>query len=70
VAIALAALAALWFVNSNLHVLAAVPVILLASRLDLHLPRRRWLFYAYYPLHLAALWLLRIPMSKAGYLFF
>ena len=34
------------------------------------LPRLRWAFYAYYPLHLAALWLIRIPMSKAGYLFF
>ena len=26
--------------------------------------------WAYYPLHLASLWLIRIPMSKAGYLFF
>ena len=69
-ALAFATLAALWFVNSNLWALAAVPVLLLASRFDLRLPRPRWLFYAYYPLHLATLWLLRIPMSKAGYLFF
>ena len=39
------------------------PVVYLISGL-------RWAFYAYYPLHLAALWLIRIPMSKAGYLFF
>ena len=37
VAIALAALAVLWFVNSNLWALAAVPVLLLVSRLDLRL---------------------------------
>ena len=37
VGIALAALAVLWFVNSNLWVLAAVPVLLLVSRLDLRL---------------------------------
>ncbi|WP_277957831.1 TraX family protein [Burkholderia plantarii] len=37
---------------------------------DVRVPRLRWAFYAYYPLHLASLWLIRIPMSKAGYLFF
>ena len=68
--IALLALASLWFINRNLWALAAVPLLLVASRLDLPMPRLRWAFYAYYPLHLAALWLIRIPMSKAGYLFF
>ena len=41
-----------------------------AAHVDVRLPRLRWAFYAYYPLHLVALWLIRIPMSKAGYLFF
>ncbi|HAN1481843.1 TPA: conjugal transfer protein TraX [Escherichia coli] len=68
--IAVLACAALWFINRNLWALAALPVIFLASRVDLRLPRLRWAFYAYYPLHLAVLWLIRIPMSKAGYLFF
>ncbi|MCW2314150.1 TraX family protein [Rhodoferax antarcticus] len=54
----------------NLWALAAVPVVLAASLLDLRVPRLRWVFYGYYPLHLFALWLIRIPMSKAGYLFF
>ena len=45
-------------------------VILAASVVDLRVPRMRWAFYAYYPIHLAALWLIRIPMGKAGYLFF
>lgn len=64
------ALATLWFVSGNLWALATLPLILIASRVDLHVPRLRWLFYAYYPAHLAALWLIRIPMRKAGYLFF
>lgn len=69
-AVALLACAALWFINRNLWALAALPVLFLASRVDVRVPRLRWAFYAYYPLHLAALWLIRIPMSKAGYLFF
>nr|BAC81999.1 TrbP [Delftia acidovorans] len=67
-AVAVLACAALWFVNRNLWALAALPVLFLASRVDVRVPRLRWAFYAYYPLHLASLWLIRIPMSKAGYL--
>ncbi len=67
---AVLACVALWPVNGNLWSLAAVPLVLVASRVEFHMPRLRWAFYAYYPLHLAALWLIRIPMSKAGYLFF
>ncbi len=55
---------------SRARALAALPLVLAASRVDLPMPRLRWAFYAYYPLHLAALWAIRIPMSKAGYLFF
>ncbi|SDY50951.1 TraX family protein [Nitrosomonas halophila] len=67
--VALLALATLWFINRNLWALAVLPLLLVASRLDLPMPRLRWVFYTYYPLHLAVLWLIRIPMSKAGYLF-
>jgi len=69
-AVGLTALLALWFINSNLWSLAAVPIIVAASLIKLRMPRLRWVFYAYYPLHLFALCLIRIPMSKAGYLFF
>lgn len=69
-ALTLSALAALWFINGNLWALVAVPGVLAASLVDLRVPRLRWVFYGYYPLHLFALWLIRIPMSKAGYLFF
>lgn len=66
----LASCAALWFINGNFWALAALPLVVVAMRVDICLPRLRWVFYAYYPLHLTALWLIRIPMSKAGYLFF
>ena len=69
-ALALSALAALWFISSNLWALLALPVVLVSSLADLRIPRLRWVFYAYYPVHLFALCLIRIPMSKAGYLFF
>jgi len=68
--VALLACAGLYFINRNLWAMVALPVLVLASRIDLRLPRLSWAFYAYYPLHLFVLWLIRIPMSKAGYLFF
>jgi len=51
--------AALVLVNFNAWALAAVPVVLLARRVDLRVPRLRWMFYAVYPLHLTVLWWLR-----------
>ncbi|KTT27466.1 conjugal transfer protein TraX [Pseudomonas oryzihabitans] len=68
--VALSACVGLWFINRNLWALTSLPALWLASNVDLRMPRLRWAFYAYYPLHLGVLWLIRIPMSKAGYLFF
>lgn len=45
-------------VNGNLYALLALPVAWGVSRLDLHLPRNRWVFYVFYPAHLAVLALL------------
>ena len=67
--VAVIACAALGFINGNMWALAVLPVLLAATCFDLRMPRLRWAFYAYYPLHLGALWLIRIPMSHAGYLF-
>ena len=55
----LVGLAALFYINMNLWALAALPLIVLASRVDLPVPRLRWVFYAFYPLHLAGIWLVR-----------
>jgi len=65
-AVALLACAGLWFTNGNLWALASVPLILPATRLNLHLPRLRWAFYAYYPLHLGVIWLIRSTMGDVG----
>ncbi|UTH36154.1 TraX family protein [Pseudomonas sp. KHPS1] len=65
----LLSLAALCQINGNAWAFAVLPLVLVATQIGPALPRWRWLFYAYYPLHLLALWLIRIPMAKAGYLF-
>ena len=69
-ALAFASLGCLGFVNGNLWALAALPLIVIAALVDASVPRLRWMFYIYYPLHLLILSVIRIPMSKAGYLFF
>lgn len=47
----------LWFVNANLWALAAVPVLFALRWWPVVLPRAKWMFYAFYPLHLAVFWL-------------
>jgi hypothetical protein len=45
--------------SGNAWAFAAVPIVLMASSLDLTVPRLRWVFYAAYPLHLTILWCTR-----------
>jgi hypothetical protein len=54
----LACLVLLWFVNGDLWALAAVPVLFALRWWSVVLPRAQWVFYAFYPLHLAAFWLI------------
>lgn len=49
-------LAALSVVNGSHWAMAAVPVLALASFWRAPLPRARWFFYAFYPLHYTAIW--------------
>ena len=56
---ALAGLVALYVINKNLWALAALPLVVLASRIETPVHRMRWVFYAFYPLHLAIIWLVR-----------
>ncbi|MGQ3054517.1 MAG: TraX family protein [Roseateles sp.] len=53
-----ASCAALWVINRNHWALAALPLVLLADKVTLRVPRIRWAFYAFYPLHLSVIWLL------------
>lgn len=43
--------------------LAAIPVIMITTKVDFKLPRLRWIFYAYYPLHFAVLLIIRLLME-------
>jgi hypothetical protein len=54
-----AALIALRLINGNDFALLGIPVLALASFWWWPLPRARFVFYAFYPLHLTALWLLQ-----------
>lgn len=42
-------------INGNHWAVATVPIILITSKIHVNLPRLKWLFYAYYPLHLVIL---------------
>jgi len=67
---AVLACASLWYINDNFYALLSFPLVLILSRFPFALPRFKWFFYAFYPLHLYALMIIRVPMAKAGYLFF
>ena len=54
-----AATAALYIINRNMWALASLPVIFLATRIDVRVPRLRHVFYVYYPLHLLVIWLIQ-----------
>lgn len=45
---------------TNVWALAAIPLLLLMAKLQPTVPRVRWVFYAFYPAHLLAIWLLRV----------
>ena len=51
------ALASLWIVNRNFAALTVLPLLWGATRVDVPLERSRWIFYAFYPLHLTVIWL-------------
>lgn len=50
------AAAGLTAVNGNFYAVLALPLLLLAPKVDLGVPRWRYVFYAYYPMHLTVIW--------------
>lgn len=47
-------------VNASTWALAAFPIIFASSHVTLAAPRLRYVFYAYFPLHLGVLWAIRL----------
>ena len=46
----------LYFVNGNFWALAVVPLLAILRMWTFELPRMRWFFYVFYPLHLVLFW--------------
>lgn len=67
--VAIISCAALHFINLNYFALLALPVIGFCLYFSPNIIRFKYFYYAYYPLHLFVLLLIRIPMGKAGYFF-
>ncbi len=68
--VAIVSCVALGLINKNMWALAVFPLLMAANKIDFKIPRCRWVFYGFYPLHLGVIYIIRIQMSKAGYLFF
>jgi hypothetical protein len=58
----LAAATALALINQNFWALGGVAIVAASSFMRVEVPRVRWFFYAYYPAHLGALWLVQHAM--------
>lgn len=55
----IAATLSLYAANNNYWAVAALPLLFYAPKVDLNLPRLRYAFYAFYPAHLAALFMFK-----------
>lgn len=60
----LAVTALLYLINQNHWSIAALPIIYIVSRMHINIPHLRQVFYIYYPLHLAALTLIKYLFVK------
>jgi hypothetical protein len=55
--IAQVALLLLRIINGNYWAFAALPILIASTAVTIPVPRYKWLFYYFYPLHLTLLWL-------------
>ena len=62
VIIGFVALAALRVINGNYWAFAALPIIAIVNYLPVHIPRQKWFFYTFYPVHLTLI----LAVSRIG----
>lgn len=55
--VAVLALALLRVINGNYWAIAAIPILSTSIAVNIPIPRYKWVFYYFYPLHLSILWL-------------
>jgi len=61
---------ALYGENNGVHwALLSLPIFILACAWRVPIGRTKWFFYCFYPVHLAVLAAIRVPIAKTGYLF-
>lgn len=59
----IAAIFSLYAANNSFWAVAALPLIFYAPKLDFKVPRFRYAFYAFYPAHLAALFVFKVFLN-------
>ena len=60
---------ALGIINGTSWALAALPLLVAAVKLPSVVPRVTWMFYAYYPIHLSCICLIRWQLTRDGHFF-
>lgn len=55
--VAVLALMILRVINGNYWAIAAIPILVASVAVNIPMPRYKWVFYYFYPLHLSFLWL-------------
>jgi hypothetical protein len=59
----IASVTALTAININFYAMLAIPLILLAPKVSINIPRFKYFFYSFYPLHFALLWIYKVSMT-------
>ena len=54
------AISCLYVINCNFWALGSIPIIFLATKIKLNIPRYKYIFYIYYPAHLAVIFLISL----------
>lgn len=60
----------LYLINNNLYAMIVILILFVFQFVNVPFVRLRYLFYIYYPAHLLIIFIVKIKMMDAGYLFF